>query len=114
MTLPLLNIYEDFEPDYFVERKDPDTGVLVPANGITTFAMRISLTRNGTVVGACTTGLTERASTGIYAGTIGTAILVAGLATYLGRVVYIILSKSGNLDMRWDSYVVSDNAPVEP
>ena len=114
MSLPLLNIYEDFGPDYFLERKDPSTGIWIPSNGLTTLQMRIALTRTGTTIGTSIATLSERGQTGLYNNPIPTATLVADLAGYLWQTVYVILSKAGDLDMRWDAFMVSDNAPVDP
>lgn len=111
-TVPGLNIYSDFECECKVTRKNATTGVLEAATGLASMAARISLTKQGAALGSCTVSLTERGTTGIYAGTIDTATLVSALTAYLGQTVYVVFSRSGDVDHEWAAYIVRDQRAV--
>ena len=108
-TAGILNIYSDFEAEVKVTRKNSSTGVTEAATGLTGMTARIAATPTGTALGSLTVSLTERGTTGIYAGVLDTAALVTALAaSYLNQTVYVIYSKSGDIDREWAAYLVRD------
>lgn len=111
MTYPLLNIYEDFERLLQVEKRASGATAYSAATG-ETWAARLAATRSGSAIGSCTCTVAEVGSTGYYKATLDTATLVADLATYVGRIVWLIWSKSGDVDRRWVAFRVVSDAEV--
>lgn len=108
-----LPIYIDFEVEVKITRKNSSTGVPEPATGLTGMTARISATDTGSALSPLTVSLTERGTTGIYAGVFDTADLVTALGTtYLNQTVYLIYSKSGDIDRAGAPYVVRDRSRV--
>lgn len=108
MAQSVLNIYSDFEAEVKITRKNATTGATEAATGLSGMQARIAATTTGAAIGSLTTALTERGSTGIYYGVLDTAALVSGLTAYLDKVVYVVYSKSGDIDHEWAPYVVRD------
>lgn len=108
-----LNIYADFEAEVKITRKNASTGATEAATGLASgLAARISATTTGAAIGAMTVSLTERGTTGIYFGVLDTAALVTALASYLNQTVYVIYSKTGDVDREWSPFVVRDNRNI--
>lgn len=104
-----LNIRTDFEFDFYLTRKNATTRATEAATGLTGVTGRLALLPSGSAVGGCTASLTEAGTTGRYVGIIDTAQLVTDLTNQVGRLVYAIVSKSGDLDGEWEPYLVVDN-----
>ena len=107
-----LNIASDFEPEVKLERKNTDTGAWEAATGLSSVVARISDTKTGSAIGGLTVGLTERGTTGLYAGVFDAADLLTALTTYVGTVVYVVYSKAGDIDMEWEPFLVRNNRRV--
>jgi hypothetical protein len=108
-----LPIYSDFEPEVKITRKNATTGATEAATGLASgMTARISLTKTGAAIGALTVSLTERGTTGIYAGVLDTAALVTALGALIGQTVYVIYARTGDIDREWSDYVVRDNKKV--
>lgn len=109
MSVTALSIYSDFEPEVRVTRKNSSTGATEAATGLTGMTARIAATPTGAALGSLTVSLTERGTTGVYAGILDTAALVSALAASLNTTVYLIFSKAGDIDREWTAYLVRDN-----
>ena len=108
--LGTLNNSEDFLAQQDVTRPSETTGTWIAATGIAALQFRFSLTKNGAAIGTLTALALERAGTaGRYYAVFDTLDLVAGLTAYLNQRVYLILSKAGDLDGYWVSWLVRDN-----
>lgn len=106
MEIRDLNINADFEFDFALTRKNATTRAIEPATGLAGVVGRFAATRSGAAIGSCTVALSEAGTTGRYVGVIDTAVLVTDLTTYVGKVVYAIVSKTGDLDAEWAAYRV--------
>lgn len=101
-----LNIYEDFEADIYITRRNATTRVIEAATGLSSVVCWFATTPTGTAIGSTNTALTEAGTTGRYVGVIDTATLVTDLAAYAYQTVYLIVSKSGDLGRIVDEYIV--------
>lgn len=108
-TIRGLNIYADFEYDFKLTRKNATTRAVEPATGLSGVTGRFALTRTGTALSGTSTALTEAGTTGRYVGVLDAAALAAALAAELGKVVYAICSKSGDIDNEVQAYRVLDH-----
>lgn len=107
-----INIKADFLCQADVTKPATATGIWGDATGETTLEWRIALTKNGAALGSLSATASERSSdAGRYYTTFDKADLTSALAAYVGRVVYIILAKSGDLDgLWWPALVVDEQA----
>lgn len=105
-----LSIYEDFLAQADVETPATTTGDWSAATGATTFAFRVALTPTGAAVSAAlsATAAERSATAGRYHYTFDASDLETALGAYVGRTVYVILSQSGNLDMKYWPVLVTD------
>lgn len=108
----ICNVYEDYEAECKVTRKNATTGVTEAATGLTGMTARISATTTGAAIGSLTVSLTERGTTGIYAGILDTAALVSALAALLNTTVYVVYSKAGDIDHDWSAILLRDQRGV--
>ena len=102
LTSPYLDMWLDYEPEVYVERKNATTGVWEPAAGLTGCEFRIADDEQGTAIGALTgIAATERsAAPGHYAGAIDLAVLTSELdePTYPhGEEVFLQFWKAGDV-----------------
>ena len=105
-----LNIAEDFLAQADLEQPATTTGEWGAAAGLTGIAFRIALTKTGSAVGSLTGSATERSGTsGRYYAVFDAATLTSGLAAYVGTTVYLIVSKSGDLDAVYFPLLVTDS-----
>lgn len=112
MTYPALNIKTDFEAQMDLKLPLSTTGVWSPPTlgAVTGISVRFALTPTGSAIGALSQSASERsAKAGRFYSVFDTAALVTALTAYLNQVVYLIWSKSGDMDMEWTAYVVTDN-----
>lgn len=106
---PLLNINEDFLRRFTVQGVRANDGAVVDATGLT-LQVRIAATRTGAVIGSLITYAAEYVDTpGLYAASFDTAALAADLDGYAGKLVYVIVSQTGDLDCVWWLYRVATN-----
>jgi len=104
-----ININADFLAQADVSTPASTTGLWGPATGVADFVLRIAATKTGTALGTLTATATARsADTDRYYTTFDKAALTTALATYVGRTVYVILSRSGDLDGLWWPALVTD------
>lgn len=107
-----LNIQTDFVAQADVQTPVAATGVWGDATGVENFAFRIALTPQGAALGALSATAVARASdTNRYYAVFDAAALTSALAAYVGRYVYVILSRSGDLDGLWWRVRVVNNTP---
>lgn len=106
-TAPSLNINEDFSRRFTVQGVRTTDGVLIDATGLT-LSVRIALSRTGAALGALEVTATEfSGDAGFYHADFDTAALVSALTDYVGRLVYVIVKKTGDLDCVWWVYRVT-------
>jgi hypothetical protein len=106
---PLLNINEDFLRRFTVEGVRANDGTVVDATGLA-LQLRIAATRTGPEIGSLTTDAAEYVDTpGFYHAGFDTAALVTDLTDFVGKLVYVIVSKTGDLDCVWWLYRVATN-----
>lgn len=92
--LPLDN---DVEYEVLLDHKDSNTGRWTPSTGLTGLTYHISLIEGGPDVGGTSAPLVERAlRPGCYFGFLD-ADAAAVLTPYIGRAVYGVLSRTGDL-----------------
>ena len=104
-----LNIHADFLAQADVQTPVTATGVWGDATGVADFVFRIAATKNGAALGTLSATATARASdANRYYTTFDTAALVSALTAYVGRTVYVVLSRSGDLDGLWWPVAVAD------
>lgn len=101
-----LNIYSDFEAEVKLTRKNATTGNTEAATGLTAVTFRFAATTIGAAIGSMTASASERGTTGRYYAVFDTGSMVTDLLTYLGKAVYLIVSKSGDIDREVASYRV--------
>ena len=107
-----LNINTDFEFDFYLSRKNASTRLPEAATGLTGIVGRFASGPTGVALGGTSTALSEAASTAHYVGVVDTATLVAALMTYVGRIVYAIVSKTGDLDCEVQPYRVATSHQI--
>lgn len=105
-----LNIAEDFLAQVDLEQPATTTGIWAAATGLSSVSFRIALTRTGSAVGSLTGSATERSATaGRYYAVFDAATLTADLAAYVGTTVFLIVSKSGDIDCVYFPLLVTDS-----
>lgn len=107
-----LSIGSDFERVLYIEKRGSSTHDYAAATG-ETWAARIAATRTGAVIGSLTATVTEFGATGYYKAAIDRATLITDLTAYVGKVVYLIWSKSGDDDYRWIPFLVVTDLEIE-
>lgn len=108
-----LNYYADFVAQADVTTPATTTGVWSAATGLTTVAVRIAATPTGSAIGTLSGTAAERSGkAGRYYYTFDKADLTTALASYLYKTVYVIWSKTGDADMLFTPYVVTDRTEV--
>jgi hypothetical protein len=113
MTIRELNIAEDFLAQEDLTQPSTTTGVWAAATGLTGLEFRISATKTGAAIGALTASAAERSATpGRYYAVFDAAALTTALATYVRTQVYLILSKSGDVDYVWVAFRVTYSRDV--
>lgn len=106
----MLDIARDFEFQTDITRWGLTTGESEAAAGLSGLTAHISLTRSGASVDASLTkSLNERTATpGRYWCTFDRADLQTHLAAQVGRSVYVIVTKVGDVDPKpWKFHVVA-------
>lgn len=107
-----LNYNTDFTARFDVDQYVAGTG-WVSATGTTGWQIRIAATRTGPAISsAMSAAASEEGSTGIFAATFDQGDLQADLAAYNGRRVYVILSKTGDVDGLYQEVQVTDATAV--
>lgn len=101
-----LNISSDFEFDFYLTRKNATTRAVEAATGLTGITGRFAATRTGAAIGSCSVALAEAGTTGHYVGVLDTAVMAADLDTYVGKVIYAIVKKTGDIDAEVQGYRV--------
>lgn len=86
-TIQTVAIDKDWEFEYALFRKNSTTGDEEAATGASMTA-HFSATAGGAALGSSSTSLTERGTTGIYAGLLAAATLTTALTDYVGIEVY--------------------------
>lgn len=111
MSTPITcNIAEDFLASEDLEQPASTTGEWAAVTGLTGVAFRISATPTGSALGSLTGSASERSVTaGRYYAVFDAATLTTDLAAYVGSTVWLILSKSGDIDAVWRELLVVDN-----
>ena len=105
-----LNIAEDFLAQVDLEQPATTTGEWGAATGLTGVAFRVALTKTGSAVGSLTGSASERSATaGRYYAVFDAATLTTDLTAYKGTTVYLIVSKSGDLDAVYFPLLVTDS-----
>lgn len=96
----------DFEIEVALQRKNSTTGDLEPATGLT-LTGRLSATDGGaTIHASLSVNLTERGTTGIYAGVLNGEDLRTQLAAaYVGQPVWLVAGDGTNVHVS-EPYVV--------
>lgn len=104
------NIAEDFLASEDLEQPATTTGIWGAATGLSGVSFRIAATKTGSAIGSLTGSATERSATaGRYYAVFDAATLTSDLASYVGTIVWCILSKSGDIDCVWRQLLVVDN-----
>lgn len=106
-----LNYNADFTARFDVDQYVAGTG-WTSATGTTGWQIRIAGTRTGTAIGALSASASEEGSTGIFAATFDQSDLRSDLAAYNGRTVYVVLSKTGDVDALYQEVLVTDATAV--
>ncbi len=105
-----LNIAEDFLAQFDLEQPATTTGEWGAATGLTGVSFRIAASPTGTALGSLTGSASERSATaGRYYAVFDAATLTSDLADYVGSIVYLILSKSGDIDAAYQPLLVGDS-----
>lgn len=105
-----INIAEDFLAQVDLEQPATTTGEWGAATGLTGVAFRVALTKTGSAVGSLTGSASERSATaGRYYAVFDAATLTTDLTAYKGTTVYLIVSKSGDLDAVYFPLLVTDS-----
>lgn len=105
-----LNINADFLAQADVQTPATATGVWGDATGVANFVWRIAATKNGVALGSLSATAAARASKlNRYYTVFDTADLISALTAYAWRTVYVVLSRSGDLDGLWWRARVVDN-----
>ncbi len=105
-----LNIAEDFLAQMDLEQPASTTGEWGAATGLSSVSFRIAATVTGSAIGSLTGSASERSATaGRYYAVFDAATLTTDLAAYVGSVVYLILSKSGDIDAAYQPLLVGDS-----
>jgi len=110
MDAPIdLNIGSDFEFILTLTKRLTGTATTrTPATGLTGVTGRLSLTPTGAAIGTSTAALAEDGVTGIYTGVLDSTTLTTDLTASLGRLVYAICSKAGDIQGEYQIYRVVD------
>lgn len=109
-TTVTLNIAEDFLAQMDLEQPASTTGIWGAVTGLTGVAFRIAATPTGSALGSLTGSASERTATaGRYYAVFDAADLTSDLADYVGSVVFLILSKSGDIDAVYQPLLVADS-----
>lgn len=113
MTIRELNIAEDFLAQEDLEQPASTTGVWAAAAGLSGISFRIAATKTGVAIGSLTASATERsAEPGRYYAVFDKATLTSDLAAYVRQQVFLITSKTGDLDYVWVPFRVTDSRAV--
>ena len=105
-----INIAEDFLAQVDLEQPATTTGEWGAATGLLGVAFRVALTKTGSAVGSLTGSASERSATaGRYYAVFDAATLTTDLTAYKGTTVYLIVSKSGDLDAVYFPLLVTDS-----
>lgn len=105
-----INIRADFVAQADVRTPASTTGVWGDATGVGNFAFRIAATQTGAAIGTLTATATERSGDpGRYSTVFDAADLTTHLAAYVGRSVFVILSRPGDLDGLFWRHTVVDS-----
>lgn len=105
-----ININADFLAQMDVTTPAADTGIYGPATGVSDFVFRIAETKNGPALGSLSaTASVRSADADRYYHMFDTAALVSALTAYVGRRVYVVLSRSGDLDGLYEPALVTDS-----
>ena len=109
-----LNYYADFLAQADITTPATTTGVYAAAAGLTTVVARIAATATGAAINAALSiTATERsAKAGRYYAVFDKADLTTYLASYRDQEVYVIWSKTGDADMLYTPYIVTDRTEV--
>lgn len=106
-----ININADFLAQADVETPAVTSGRWAGADSITDFEFRIAATRTGAAIGSLSgTASFRSGDLNRYYKVFDSADLIAALTTYVGRVVYIILKRSGDVDDLWWPALVTRDA----
>lgn len=106
-----LNYNTDFTARFDVDQYVAGTG-WASATGTTGWQIRIAASRAGAAIGVLSATASEEGSTGIFAATFDQADLQADLTAYNGRRVYVVLSKTGDVDGLYQEVQVTDATAV--
>lgn len=114
MALPQLNYYADFVAQADIQTPATTTGIYGAAAGLTTVGVRIAATATGSAINAALSGTASERSgkSGRYYYVFDKADLTTYLASYLHKTVFVIWSKTGDADMLYTEYVVTDRTVV--
>jgi hypothetical protein len=110
LTIADLNLNEDFVAAMDLDQFSTTTGKWADAPGLTGLTLRIAATSEGSAIGTLSASAAEAGSTARYYAIFDKADLTTHLTTFLQQQVYLILSKAGDIDMRWVRYRVVSNA----
>jgi hypothetical protein len=107
-----LNVSSDYEAEVLLRVKRAGDGVMIPATGLTGVSFVIAATPTGAAIGALTAAATERSGTGRYFAVFDAAAMTSALAaTYLGKTVYLVVGKSGDIGGEYrEMLVATDHA----
>ena len=96
-----------------LEQPASTTGTWGAAASLTGVSFRIAATRTGSAIGSLTASATERTATaGRYYAVFDAADLTTDLTAYVGSTVYLILSKSGDIDAAYQPLLVADSRDI--
>lgn len=106
-----LNYNTDFTARFDVDQYVAGTG-WTSATGTTGWQIRIAASRTGSAIGGLSATASEEGSTGVFAASFDQGDLQSALTTYKGRYVYVILSKTGDVDGLFQQVLVTDSTAV--
>jgi hypothetical protein len=107
----LISLGEDFERAIYIEKRGSSSHDYGAATG-ETWTARIAATPTGNAIGSLTATVSEFGSTGYYKAAIDKATVASDLSSYVGKIVYLIWAKSGDVDRRWVRLRVVTDAEV--
>lgn len=112
-TIVELNIAEAFLAQMDLEQPASTTGEWGAATGLSSVSFRIAATVTGSAIGSLTGSASERsAMAGRYYAVFDAATLTSDLADYVGSIVYLIVSKSGDFNADHQALLVTDNRDI--
>lgn len=108
-----ISLNADFLAQMDVTTPASTTGIYGDAAGVSDFVFRVAASKTGAALGSLSGTASERsADAGRYYKVFDKATIASALADYVGTVVYVILSRSGDLDGLYEPALVVSSEPA--